>query len=419
LREVDKIKRKSFSLFVFMLLIVSFFTMSTQSSEQERTDKDENCPCRFGTILEYYPLATDEETYNKILENVPPVWDWRDVEGRDWTTPIKDQLQDVCGSCWAFGALAGLESYIEIWSDNPDLNPDLSEQFMLSCSPGGCNGWYWTLTLKWIKENGAIPESCLPYEADDEVPCENKCPEWKNLLVGIDNYHKLSPTVSVIQSALVEYGPLPCTMKVYEDFYPNWSGGVYEYSWGNLVFGHCITIVGYNDTWGSEDEGYWICKNSWGTEWGEDGWFRIAYHECEIENGVYYYTGPNYPADKPETPSGKKRGKVGEKYTFSASTIDPDGDMIKYCFDWGEGNQSWSDFVDSGKPVSLSYTWETEGNYEIKVKVQDEHGLESDWSDPLKINIPRSRQSNINKLAWLFERFPNAFPIFRQLLGLI
>jgi C1A family cysteine protease len=412
-------KRKTFSLFVFMLLIIGFFTTTTQSFDQIESYKDENCPCSFGIILDENPLETNEEPYSNIIENLPPVWDWRCVDGKDFTTPIKDQLQDVCGSCWAFGALAGLESYLEIWGNDPDLNPDLSEQFMLSCSPGDCNGWYWVLTLKWIKENGAIPEACLPYEADDTIPCENKCPEWKDLLVGIDDYHKVSPTVSIIQSALVEHGPLPCTMKVYEDFYPDYSGGVYEYTWGDLVFGHCITIVGYNDTWGGEDEGYWICKNSWGTEWGEDGWFRIAYHECEIENGVYFYTGPNYPAEKPETPSGKRWGKVGEKYYFSANTSDPNGDTIKYCFDWGDGNESWTDFVDSGRPVSESYTWYSKGNYEIKVKVQDEHGLESDWSDPLKINIPRSRQYKINKLAWLFEILPNALQIIRQIFGLI
>jgi len=408
-------KRKTFSLFVFMLLLVSSLAVTTQSSEQENSNKKENCPCCFGTILSDNPQETDKDTYDTVLEHVPPVWDWRDVDGKDFTTPIKNQLQDKCGSCWAFGALAGLESCIKIWNNNPDLDIDLSEQYMLSCSPGSCHGWYWTLTLKWIKENGAILELCLPYEADDTIPCEDKCPEWREQLVGIDNYHKVSPTVSVIQSALVEYGPLPCTMEVYQDFYPNYSGGVYKYTWGGLVFGHCITIVGYNDTWGGEDEGYWICKNSWGTDWGEDGWFRIAYHECKIENGVYYYTGPNYPAEKPDRPSGKKWGKVGVRYTFSAITSDPDEDTIKYCFDWGEGNTSWSDFVDSGKEVSMNYTWKSKGDYEVRVKVQDEHGLESDWSDPLKITIPRHKQSNLNMLSWLFERFPTV----GRMLGLI
>ena len=122
-----------------------------------------------------------------------------------------------------------------------------------------------------------ITENCFPYQADDAIPCESKCPEWREYLIGIKNYEKIArEDITAIQEALIEYGPLPATMEVYEDFYPNYTGGVYKYTNGGYVFGHVVTIVGYDNTWGGEDEGYWICKNSWGTEWGEDGWFKIA-----------------------------------------------------------------------------------------------------------------------------------------------
>ena len=85
-------------------------------------------------------------------------WDWRDVEGIDWTTPIRDQIQDACGSCWAFGALGGLEANYKRWMNNPELHVDLSEQYILSCSPGSCNGWYLDRTLSWIQNNGIIYE---------------------------------------------------------------------------------------------------------------------------------------------------------------------------------------------------------------------------------------------------------------------
>jgi len=403
---------------VCMLLIFTVFAANTSSLEQDAVIGNDGYPCVFGTISVDDSIDPDVGIYEMLLEDLPATWDWRNVNGEDWTTSIKNQFQDICGSCWAFGALAGLESYIKLWANNSALDVDLSEQYMLSCSPGGCSGWYWSSTLKWIKDNGAIPESCLPYEADDTIPCDNKCPEWRDLLVGIDGYHKVSFNVSVIRSALVQYGPLPCTMDVYEDFYPNYNGGVYEYTWGGFVFGHCIAIVGYNDTWGGEDEGYWICKNSWGTEWGEDGWFRIKYGECKIERGVYYYTGPNYPAEKPQKPIGPSNGVQREEYTYSAIGYDSDGDNIKYCFDWGEGNTSWSDFVNSGEQVLMNYTWYKRGTYMVKVKIQDEHGLESDWSDPLTVTIPRDKSfnSNYNLLERLFERFPNAFPILRYLL---
>ena len=403
---------------VCMLLIFTVFAANTSSLEQDAVIGNDGYPCVFGTISVDDSIDPDVGIYEMLLEDLPATWDWRNVNGEDWTTSIKNQFQDICGSCWAFGALAGLESYVKIWANNSALDVDLSEQYMLSCSPGGCSGWYWSSTLKWIKDNGAIPESCLPYEADDTIPCDNKCPEWRDLLVGIDGYHKVSSNVSVIQSALIEYGPLPCTMYVYEDFYPNYTGGVYQYTWGDFVFGHCIAIVGYDNTWGGEDEGYWICKNSWGTDWGEDGWFRIAYGECRIERGVYYYTGPNYPAEKPQKPFGPAEGVPGKEYTYSAVGFDPDEDKIKYCFDWGEGNTSWSVFVNTGEIISMNYTWSDMGTYEVKVKVKDEHGLESDWSDPLSVTMPRSKISGNNLFLNFLEKFPNAFPILRYIFRL-
>jgi len=271
-------------------------------------------------------------------------------------------------------------------------------------------------TLNWIKKHGAIPESCFPYEANDTIPCEAKCPEWRDLLVGIDDCTRVSSNVSVIQSALIEHGPLPGTMTVYEDFYPDCSGGVYRYNYGDEVFGHCITIVGYDDTWGGEDEGYWICKNSWGTEWGEDGWFRIAYGECKIEKGVYYFTGPNYPPEKPGKPIGPTRGSPGTLYTYSVAATDPDGDTIRYYFDWGEETITHSDYVASGETVSMEYTWMEKGTYDVRVQVKDEHGLETDWSDPLPITMPKNKAINTPSTIFL-ENHPRMFPLLRQLMG--
>jgi hypothetical protein len=74
---------------------------------------------------------------------------------------------------------------------------------------------------------------------------------------------------------------------------------------------------------------------------------------------------------------------------------------MKYCFDWGDGIFNWTGFVSSGELVSINHTWTNKGNFNIRVKLQDEHGLESDWSDPLPIKIPRT---NIRPIfGWLFN----------------
>ena len=103
----------------------------------------------------------------------------------------------------------------------------------------------------------------------------------------------------------------------------------------------------------------------------------------------------NYPPNKPDRPSGQTRGKWGTKYTYTTSTIDPDNDQIWYNFSWGDGTYSgWVGPYTSGQTGSASHTWykgdEWMENYEIKVKAKDENELESDWSEPLPIVMPKS-----------------------------
>jgi len=99
-------------------------TISILSPERTIETGNDECPCLYG--LKEEEQKESEEPYNIILEDIPEEWDWRDIDGEDWTTPIKDQIQDVCGSCWAFGALGGLEAMIKIWNNNPTADVDLS-----------------------------------------------------------------------------------------------------------------------------------------------------------------------------------------------------------------------------------------------------------------------------------------------------
>jgi len=415
-------KKKIIGFFVCTLVIFTVFTPNTTSLEPEVImDNDGCCSCMWGTISTIDFIEPDVSICNSVVDDLPSTWDWRDVNGEDWTTPIRDQNQDACGSCWAFGALGGLESNYKIWMNDPSLDIDLSEQYILSCSSGSCDGWYLSSTLSWVKHNGIISEDCMPYEADDTVPCESKCVDWRDQLFGINDYKRLSrEDVNAIQEALIDYGPLPATMEVYGDFYPEWSGGVYQYITGEFVFGHVITIVGFDDTWGNENEGYWICKNSWGTEWGEDGWFRIAYGECKIEDSVYYIEGLNYPPEKPEKPTGTSTGEPGVEYTFTSSCIDPDDNKLYYQFAWGDGNDSgWMGPYESGETVSANYTWKSKGTYPVKVKTMDfigpdiyDYGMESEWSDPLSVSMLKSKPY----INTPFLDFLQNHPILYQLL---
>ncbi|UCD14649.1 MAG: PKD domain-containing protein [Thermoplasmatales archaeon] len=91
--------------------------------------------------------------------------------------------------------------------------------------------------------------------------------------------------------------------------------------------------------------------------------------------------------NKPDRPEGPTSGAVQKEYTYTTSTTDPDGDLIKYCFDWGDETFTWTDWLESGENVSVSHIWEEPGNYEIKVKARDKYGLDSEWSESLALHI--------------------------------
>ena len=126
--------------------------------------------------------------------------------------------------------------------------------------------------------------------------------------------------------------------------------------------------------------------------------------------------------DPPSAPdiNGEINGKAGTSYDYDFTATDPDGHDVKYFIDWGDGETEWTDLIASGTTATVSHTWNKEDTYTITAKAQDEFGLEGP-EGTLEITMPRNKLLNFNfdMLEWLFERFPYAFSILRQLLGLI
>jgi PKD repeat protein len=127
----------------------------------------------------------------------------------------------------------------------------------------------------------------------------------------------------------------------------------------------------------------------------------------------------NLPPNKPNKPSGPTNGKPEQEYSYTTSTTDPDGDQVYYLWDWDDGtNSSWLGPYGSGVTAGVTYNWTVKGSYSIKVKAKDVHNASSDWSDPLPITMPYTIKPPFQQfLDWLFQRFPNAFPLLRHLLG--
>jgi C1A family cysteine protease len=203
-----------------------------------------------------------------LRENLPASLDWRNNNG-NFVSPVKDQ--GYCGSCWAFATVGALESQILMDSDSLDL--DLSEQILVSCSSAGdCGGGYLHLASDFLQNMGTSAESCHPY-SETNGACANGCTNWENSAFRIDSWHDVNNTVSDLKAAIYANGPLVTTMAVYSDFY-SYSSGVYSYSFGPLEGYHAVVLVGWDDS-----QQCFIVKNSWGTWWGDNGYFRIAYSE--------------------------------------------------------------------------------------------------------------------------------------------
>jgi C1A family cysteine protease len=208
----------------------------------------------------------------------PTRLDWRDSDGANWTTGIRNQ--SACGSCVAFATVGAIESRLEIALGSPALNPDLSEAHLFFCNSGSscATGWTPFAALNAARDVGITDEACYPYDTSDQM-C-SLCPDWQNRVTSLTEWVGLTSSDDMKQ-ALADSGPFEATMLVYSDFW-TYEGGVYRHTTGTLEGGHAVTVVGYDD-----EEGYWIVKNSWGRGWGENGWFKIAYGECGIDDYAY------------------------------------------------------------------------------------------------------------------------------------
>ena len=102
----------------------------------------------------------------------------------------------------------------------------------------------------------------------------------------------------------------------------------------------------------------------------------------------------NSPPDKPSKPSGPGSVYAWAAYTYTSLASDPDGDPEVYTFDWGDGNNSSTDFIKSGGNASAVHSWRNEGDYRIRVIVKDKIGASSNWSGNLTVTVIANNKPN-------------------------
>ncbi len=237
------------------------------------------------------PRLSDLKKAGKAVEKVAtlPAFTWQNIDGSNYITPIKNQ--GACGSCWAMSSAAALESLMMI-NGAAGSSLDLSEEILLSCSgAGSCNGGYIDKAADFLKNTGLPAETYSVYTAT-QGSCVTPS-AWLGSTSQINNSVLISSTYPAkaadIKNALVSYGPLVASMIVFSDFY-SYGSGVYSYTTGYPVGGHAVTIIGYVDDAAYKGGGYFAVKNSWGTSFGEQGFFRIAYSELSSSTQFARYT---------------------------------------------------------------------------------------------------------------------------------
>jgi hypothetical protein len=137
-----------------------------------------------------------------------------------------------------------------------------------------------------------------------------------------------------------------------------------------------------------------------------------------INYGGHFPDAPNIPPNKPEKPIGEISGKTKVTYQYSTSSTDPEGQLLWYEWDWGNGNYTnWLGPISSGQIATASYSWPQKGTYQVRVKCRDSFDLESNWSEPLSVTMPTSTPFLFSPiLNILLHYFLENFPLLERIL---
>lgn len=262
---------------------------------------------------------------------LPVNFTWNRYKGKNWLLPVRDQGK--CGGCWAFSVTSMFGDRLKIQSrldsqNNkltykiPDFiaqNMNLSAQYLINCiGPHGvrgvedCRGVATIhdgakLLLECVNTNtGKIPggthvddQTCFPYvdgeggvgrcyateliqqPPDVKARCKLESAQLyylRQIYEIIDNSASFEENIRRIKTEIYSYGPVTTGIHVYDDLMDyKASDGVYRArNSANLVGGHAVEIVGWGVSAGIE---YWVIKNSWSSNWGDNGYWKQAIND--------------------------------------------------------------------------------------------------------------------------------------------
>eukprot|EP00468_Gymnochlora_sp_CCMP2014_P010827 CAMPEP_0167750894 /NCGR_PEP_ID=MMETSP0110_2-20121227/6245_1 /TAXON_ID=629695 /ORGANISM="Gymnochlora sp., Strain CCMP2014" /LENGTH=578 /DNA_ID=CAMNT_0007636267 /DNA_START=1235 /DNA_END=2971 /DNA_ORIENTATION=- len=229
-----------------------------------------------------------EETY--FVKELPQNLDWRFHNGSIAITPVRNHHIGpfYCGACYAMASTSTFSDRLKIMRGGGEA-PDMltSAQEVIDCvwteHSHGCFGGNAYDVFKYIQEKGIVDETCKPYTSymegcnrngECQVCDDHSCKPAKKGTYSryfAKDHGKVQGEKAMMQQ-LYNGGPLECMMatpKIFEEY----TTGILCDKTNATNISHDVEIVGYGEENGQK---YWIGKNSWGTKWGEDGYFKIC-----------------------------------------------------------------------------------------------------------------------------------------------
>jgi len=229
-------------------------------------------------------FAAEEEDHHKMKAALPEKVDWRHLKDGQH---IREQ--GACGSCWAIAAATILNAHAEIHRGEAT---ETSAQELVDCVPnpeecggqGGCQGATVELALGWTVKNGISSAQEVPYHAED-----GQCKKTSFVQMQLRGAHLGAATLGLtgfrvlpmnkelpLAQAVANQGPVAISVAA-NNWFSYYSG---VFSGCDNIVNHAVTMYGYGKTTSHK---YWLVKNSWGQDWGENGYIRILRHENEDE----------------------------------------------------------------------------------------------------------------------------------------
>lgn len=341
------------------------------------------------------------------VSKTPASIDWRDAGA---VTPVKDQGQ--CGSCWAFSTTGALEG---AWAAGGHGLESLSEQHLVSCDNNdgnlGCDGGWPYKAIDFVRQSGIDTEASYPYSSGGGSSGSCASSSGTHAGVQVSSHTVIESDEDQMAAWVAKNGPLSITIDAMTSIWWGYTGGIVS-TCCNTDVDHAVLLVGFGEENGQK---YWLVKNSWGENWGEQGYIRLerGSNQCGITympvgvviSGAPTPVPPPSPAPVPTppapspTPAGHcpsdaqtttKAGAVECLWTSGVGGLIIPSSARQYC-----------DYISDGY---VGYTWpKSDGDHDCSPSARKSSNSDTNfcvWEDgALGVSIPSGATADCDSLS--------------------